>query len=107
MPFLLDGNPTTSEISDAVNYVLSNFNTSYTADPNTGQISGPTGEVQGYLYQYMAIKYADSFDGTVNFSNVPTNRQYFGIRNNSDAAESSNPVDYIWTKATGGFGVTA
>jgi hypothetical protein len=106
MPFLLDGNPTTSEISDAVNYVLSNFNTSYTADPNTGQISGPTGEVQGYLYQYMAIKYADSFDGTVNFSNVPTNRQYFGIRNNSDAAESSNPVDYIWTKATGGFGVT-
>lgn len=106
MPFLLDGNPTTSEISDALNYVLSNFNTSYTADPNTGQISGPTGEVQGYLYQYMAIKYADSFDGSVNFSNVPTNRQYFGVRNNSDAAESSNPVDYIWTKATGGFGVT-
>jgi hypothetical protein len=54
----------------------------------------------------MAIKYADSFDGSVNFSNVPTNRQYFGIRNNSDAAESSNPVDYIWTQATGGFGVT-
>ena len=106
MPFLLDGNPTTSEISDALNYVLSNFNTSYTADPNTGQISGPTGEVQGYLYQYMAIKYADSFDGSVNFSNSPTNRQYFGIRNNADAAESSNPVDYIWTKATGGFGVT-
>jgi hypothetical protein len=106
MPFLLDGNPTTSEISDALNYVLSNFNTSYTADPNTGQITGPTGDVQGYLYQYMAIKYADSFDGSVNFSNSPTNRQYFGIRNNADAAESSNPVDYIWTKATGGFGVT-
>jgi hypothetical protein len=106
MPFLLDGNPTTSEISDALNYVLSNFNTSYTADPNTGQISGPTGEVQGYLYKYMAVKYADSFDGSVNFSNSPTNRQYFGIRNNNDAAESSNPVDYIWTQATGGFGVT-
>ena len=106
MPFLLDGNPTTSEISDALNYVLSNFNTSYTADPNTGQITGPTGDVQGYLYQYMAIKYADSFDGSVNFSNSPTNRQYFGIRNNNDAAESSNPVDYIWTQATGGFGVT-
>ena len=45
MPFLLDGNPTTSEISDALNYVLSNFNTSYTADPNTGQITGPTGDV--------------------------------------------------------------
>ena len=106
MPFLLDGNPTTSEISDAINYMLSNFNTSYSADPNTGQIIGPTGEIQGYLYKYMAIKYADSFDGTVNFSNSPTNRQYFGIRNNNDPAESSNPVDYIWTKATGGFGVT-
>jgi hypothetical protein len=106
MPFLLDGNPSTSEISDAINYMLSNFNTSYTADPNTGRITGPTGEIQGYLYKYMAIKYADSFDGTVNFSNSPTNRQYFGIRNNNDPAESSNPVDYVWNLATGGFGVT-
>jgi len=106
MPFLLDGNPSTSEISDAINYMLSNFSTSYSADPNTGQVTGPDGTIQAYLYKYMAVKYADSFDGTVNFSNLPTNRSYYGIRNSNFAAESSNPTDYIWTLATGGFGVT-
>lgn len=106
MPFLLDGNPTESEISEAVNYLLANFDSSVSSDPNTGQISGPSGEVIGYLYQYMAVKYADSFDGSVNFSNSPTNRLYFGIRNTNDAAESSNPADYIWNQVTGGFGLT-
>ena len=106
MPFLLDGSPTESEVSEAINYLLGNFNSSVTADPNTGQITGPTGEISGYLYKYMAIKYADSFDGSVNFSNSPTNRLYYGIRNNDNAAESSNPTDYIWFQVTGGFGVT-
>lgn len=106
MPFLLDGNPTQSEISDAVNYLLSNFDSSVSSDPNTGQITGPTGNVLGYLYKYMAVKYSDSFDGTVNFSNSPTGRSYYGIRNNNDAAESSNPTDYVWYQVTGGFGST-
>jgi hypothetical protein len=106
MPFLLDGNPSTSEISDAINYMLSNFSTSYSADPNTGQVTGPDGTIQAYLYKYMAVKYADSFDGSVNFSNLPTNRSYYGLRNSNFAAESSNPADYIWNLATGGFGVT-
>lgn len=106
MPFYLDTNPEVSELSEAVNYLLSNFSTGITSDPNSGQITGPTGEVVGYLYQYMAVKYADSFDGSVNFSNVPTNREYYGIRNSNDASESSNPADYIWYKVSGGFGVT-
>lgn len=106
MPFYLDTNPEVSELSEAVNYLLSNFSTGITSDPNSGQITGPTGEVVGYLYQYMAVKYADSFDGSVNFSNVPTNRGYYGIRNSNDASESSNPADYIWYKVSGGFGVT-
>jgi len=106
MPFLLDGNPTQSEISDAVNYLLSNFSGSVSSDPNTGVIVGSNGEIIGYLYRFLAIKYADSFDGSVNFSDVPTNRLYYGKRNNNDAAESSNPADYIWTKVTGGFGTT-
>lgn len=106
MPFLLDGDPTQSEISDAVNYLLSNFSVGLTSDPNTGQITAPSAGVIGYLYQYLAVKYADSFDGSVNFSNSPTGRQYYGLRNSNDAAESSNPVDYIWTKVTGGFGST-
>lgn len=106
MPFLLDSSPEPSELSEAVNYLLSNFSTGITSDPNTGQIKGPTGETVGYLYKYMAVKYADSFDGSVNFSNSPTNREYYGIRNSDEAAESSNPADYIWFKVSGGFGVT-
>ncbi|MGI9142927.1 MAG: hypothetical protein ACR2IJ_07010 [Fluviibacter sp.] len=106
MPFLLDGNPTQGEISEAVNYLLSNFSQSVVADPSTGQIIGPSGEVTGYLYKYMFVKYADSFDGSVNFSNSPTGRSYYGIRNSDSSTESTNPADYIWTQVTGGFGST-
>jgi len=104
MPYALDGNPSQSEISEAINYLLSNFSTGVTSDPKTGEVKGPTGNILSYLYKYMGIKYADSFDGSVNFSNLPTNRLYFGLRNNNDAAESSNYTDYIWNKVTGGFG---
>ena len=106
MPFALDSNPELSAISEAVNYLLGNFTPNISADPATGQITGPVGEITGYLYKYIAIKYADSYDGSVNFSNSPTNRQYYGIRNSNSAAESDNPADYIWYRASGGFGVT-
>jgi hypothetical protein len=59
-----------------------------------------------YLYRYLAVKYADSFDGSVNFSNSPTGRLYYGLRNTDDTTESTNPADYIWYKVTGGFGST-
>lgn len=106
MPFALANNPSQSEISEAINYLLANFSAGTTVDPVTGQIIAPTGIIIGYLYKYLAVKYADSADGSLNFSNVPTNRTYFGLRNSNDAAESSNPADYIWTQATGGFGTT-
>ena len=106
MPFFLDGNPTSSEVSEAVNYLLSNFTQNVNADPATGQVSGPTGAVTGYLYKYISVKYADSFDGTVNFSNSPTGRLYYGIRNSDDSTESTNPADYLWTLVAGGFGTT-
>jgi hypothetical protein len=106
MPFALDSDPSQIEISDAINYLLANYGPNVTADPVTGQITGPNGQTSGYLYKYIAIKYADSRDGTVNFSNSPTGRSYYGINNNNDAAESSNPADYIWYQATGGFGST-
>ena len=93
MPFFVDGNPTPSELSEAVNYLLSNFTQNVSADPSTGQIIGPTGNVNAYLYKYMFVKYADSFDGTVNFSNSPTNRSYYGLRNSNDSTESTNLVD--------------
>lgn len=104
MPFLLDGNPTTSEISEAVNYLLGNFPVGNTINPDSGQIVKPGGEIYGYIYKYMAVKYADSYDGSVGFSNTPTNKAYYGLRNSDTSAESNNPADYVWYQATGGFG---
>lgn len=106
MPFLIDSDPTSSELSEAVNYLLSNFSGSVSSDVNTGQINASGGNIIGYLYQYMAVKYADSFDGSVNFSDSPTNRSYYGLRNSNSASESTNYADYIWYKVTGGFGTT-
>jgi hypothetical protein len=106
MPFALDSNPSASEISEAINYILANFGGGNTVDPVTGQIIAPGGTFVGYIYQYIAVKYADSPDGSVNFSNSPVGRSYFGLRNSNDAAESTNPADYIWYQASGGFGLT-
>ena len=104
MPFLLDGNPTNSEIADAVNYLLGNFPVGNTVNPDTGQVVKPGGEVYGYIYKYMAVKYADSYDGSVGFSDSPTGKSYYGLRNSDTSAESTNPADYVWYQAAGGFG---
>ena len=107
MPFALVNEPSQSEISEAINYLLANFGSNIAADPNTGEISGPSGIVIAYLYRYLAVKYADSFDGSVNFGDSPTNRLYYGLRNSDDSVESTNFADYIWFKvAGGGFGTT-
>jgi hypothetical protein len=106
MPFAIDGNPSQSELSDSINYLLANFGSNFTTDPVTGQITVPGGLVLAYLYRYIAVKYADSIDGSTNFSNVPTNRQYYGVRNTDDPTESTNPADYVWTRVSGGFGTT-
>jgi hypothetical protein len=106
MPFALTNNPSQSDISEAINYLLANFGPNLSADPSNGQISGPSGVVIAYLYQYIAVKYADSFDGTLNFSNSPTGRTYYGLRNTNSSVESTNPADYIWFLAAGGFGST-
>lgn len=106
MPFALDSNPSNIELSDAINYLLANFGANLSADPNTGAITGPTGQTIAYLYQYLAVKYADSADGSLNFSNSPTNRFYYGIRNSNSTTESTNPADYLWLRVAGGFGTT-
>jgi hypothetical protein len=106
MTFALTNNPTQSEISEAINYLLANFGSNLVADNTTGIISGPSGVLVAYLYQYLAVKYADSFDGSVNFSNSPTNRQFYGLRNTNSSVESTDFADYIWYRAAGGFGTT-
>jgi hypothetical protein len=100
MPFSLTANPSLTEISDAINYLLNNFGSNVSIDLQTGIIAGPSGRISN-LYKYISIKYATSYDGTVGFSNVPTNATYYGIRNSNDSTESSNPADYIWYKTTG------
>jgi hypothetical protein len=106
MPFALDSSPELSEVSEAINYLLANFGANMAADPVTGQVTGPTGIVIAYLYKYLSVKYSDSSDGSVSFSNTPTNRLYYGLRNSNDSTESTNPADYIWYKVVGGFGTT-
>lgn len=106
MPFALDSNPSNIELSDSINYLLANFGANLSADPNTGAITGPTGQTIAYLYQYLAVKYADSADGALNFSNSPTGRLFYGIRNSNSTVESTNPADYLWQRVAGGFGTT-
>ena len=112
MPFLLDGNPTAGEISEAVNYILANLDNgtpagSYTVsnNPETGFVSNSFGDVLQYQYRYLDIKYADNTAG-LNFSDNPYSRLYFGIRNTDQTTESTNPADYTWFLVTGGFGIT-
>ena len=105
MPFSLTGNPSPTDISDAINYLLNNFGSNVSIDVNTGIVAGPSGGI-GYLYKYLDIKYANSFDGSVGFSNSPMGATYYGSRNNNSSVESTNPADYIWTAVTGGFGTT-
>jgi hypothetical protein len=103
MPFFLDGSPTSGEISEAINYLLGNTQLTTSTNIVNGQVTDASGTIVSYLYKYLYVKYADSFDGTVNFSNTPTNRQYYGLRNNDSSTESTNPADYIWYQVTGGF----
>jgi len=72
-------------------------------DSNTGKIyDGNTGNILYYLYQYIQVKYADDNIGT-NLSNSPTNKLFFGINNSASTTESTNPADYTWYLASGGF----
>ena len=111
MPFLLDGNPTPGEVSEAINYVLANLNSGVPVNaypvsnnPTTGFISNTIGDIIEYQYRYLDIKYADNNAG-LNFSDNPYSRLYFGIRNTDQSTESTNPADYTWFQATGGFGI--
>ena len=111
MPFALDSNPSTSEISEAINYLLGNMGNgtpagSYTVsnNPETGFVSNSFGDILEYQYRYLSIKYADSVAG-LNFSDNPFSRLYFGIRNSDVTTESTNPADYTWFQVDGGFGI--
>ena len=112
MPFLVDGNPSPSEISEAINYLLANLapNTpanEYTVNnnPTTGFITNTPGDLIQFQYRYLYVKYADNPAG-LNFSDNPFSRLYFGILNSDTVTESNDPTQYTWFQVTGGFGGT-
>ena len=64
-------------------------------------IQGPAGSDGQSLYTWIA--YADSADGTINFTNgAPGSRTYIGLAYNKSApTESTNPADYAWSRIEG------
>ena len=112
MPFFVDGNPSPSEISEAINYILANLSTGtppgqyvVNNDPTTGFISNTVGTLLQYQYRYLDVKYADNTAG-LNFTDNPYGRLYFGIYNTDTVTESTDPNQYTWFQVTGGFGAT-
>jgi len=74
---------------------------------DTGIIKNPVdNSIIGYTYRYLHIKYADDRTGT-NFSNSPTNRYFYGVKNSETSLESIVPSEYTWFEVPdGGFGTT-
>ena len=96
-----------SDFAASVNYVLANLpQQGLTLNEDAGQLVNPnTSQVYSYLFKYIAVMFANDALGT-GLSNIPTNKQYYGIRNSQSLTESTNPADYSWTQVTGGFGTT-
>ena len=112
MPFALDGNPSPSEISEAINYILANLSSGtppgqyvVNNNPTTGFISNSVGTLLQYQYRYLDVKYADNTAG-LNFTDNPYGRLYFGLYNTDTVTESTDPNQYTWFQVTGGFGGT-
>jgi hypothetical protein len=106
MSYFVNPNASISDITGALNYALANLGGSVSSNLASGQISSG-GNTIGYLYQYMDVAFATSFDGVTNFSTTSfTNATYFGLRNTSSTTVSTNPADYVWYQVAGGFGTT-
>lgn len=100
------------DIIGGLNYALSNIAAvnpnSLIANTSTGQITIPqTGNTYSYLYRYIHIAYANSSDGVTGFViGNPLNKSYYGVRNSTSSAPSTNPANYVWYSVSGGFGTT-
>lgn len=110
MPISLNPNSSMADVTSSVNYLMATlgqgFN-SVTVSQATGIIANPYNQNNlGWSYQYINVRYSTSSDGTANFSTVPANATYYGLRNTSTTTASTNPTDYVWFEVSGGFGVT-
>jgi len=86
-----------------LNIVDSSNSQGYSSDPNTGIITDSDGNLVGYLYQYLHIKYAIDNTGT-GMSDTPTGQYYYGLNNSTSSTESTNPADYTWYLVNYGIG---
>lgn len=62
-------------------------------------MQGPKGEAT-----YLHVAYADSADGTVNFTLSPEGRSYIGIYRDYEEYQSTDPATYNWTLMKGADG---
>jgi len=121
--FALDTTSSAGDIITGLNYALANLNnlTAQNLTANVLVANIQTGEVTtssvnsagyssttlvSYLYQYMAVKYANTATGSSGFTSNATMANYYGLRNSANTSISSNPADYVWYQVTGGFGTT-
>ena len=64
------------------------------------------GDIYGYRYNNLAIRYSTTSNGAENFSDsiavLPptTTTFYVGLRSTPDTVESNNPADYTWVQAS-------
>jgi hypothetical protein len=58
-----------------------------------------------FTERYLAVAYADDIAGT-GFSLSPTNKEFYGLINQSGTGVSSTPSDYTWYPAEPNFGTT-
>lgn len=107
MSYFIDTTSTPNQVASAVNYALANLGGSVSSNLASGSIN-TGGKVIGYLYQYMDVAFATSYDGSSGFSTTSyTNATYFGLRNTNITSVTSNPADYVWYQvASPGFGTT-
>ena len=102
---------TTLNTGDIVQYLGSSFMVNATHTKTAGTAVPPSNSNYTLLAQsgsngqttYSWFAFADSADGTVNFTTgVGGTRAYIGVANNqSTPVESTNPADYQWTKIQG------
>ena len=123
--FALDSGSSSGDIISSLNYALANLGNQtgaasttanvLTANIQTGNISTTYSNTAGYatttivsyLYQYMAVAFANSATGGSGFTTVgPTLANYYGLYNTTSNVVSTNPVDYSWYQVAGGFGTT-
>lgn len=106
--FALLATDPSGDIISSINYLLAtqgqgtgnlDVGNALVANVNSGQITTAADpNYLAYLYQFMDVRYADSADGSVNFSTSPTNRTYFGVRNFANA--DSYTVDSFISTST-------